>query len=398
MSVVRAVARALAPVALLAAAAGCELMSEPIRATDGGIVVHAVLNPAVCPQLVFVEELLTGERSPAFTQDPADEIRLGGGIPVTDARVVIRRNGADSAVGRQRLLANGIPTGIYVVDNDRCPATGASRLDVRGGDSYELFVTTPTGHPVTGRTRIPRPTATPAHVGPQLYNVDTDSFRIETRPADFADRYILSVNNTRWGAITLRIETSSALVRGQVEYIDDFERSDVFWPGMLQRVVLAATDENYGDYVTTWSDPLTGRGQVHGVTGGFGLFGAVSPLGSVLLDVAADENDPIEGQWYRADPVDGQPPFPVLRLYIDDGGALSIDGETPIIGSLQPDAVSERVPLDGWLGREGSVHLRSLLRPRQEADLHGTLSGESLVLDDALGRRTVFRRRSTRTN
>jgi hypothetical protein len=390
-------ARALSALLLLGAG-GCELMSEPIRTTEGGMVVHAVLNPSVCAQQVFVEELLTGVRAPAVTQDGEDAIRLAGGIPVVSARVVIRRNGADSAVAVQRFLQSGGGTGIYEIESDRCALTGPNRLIVRGGDSYELFVTTPDGRRVTGRTRIPRPTATPAHVGPRLYNVDTDSFRIETRPADFASRYVLSVNNTRWGAITLRIETSSALVRGQVEYVDDFEQADVFWPGMLQRVVLAATDENYGDYVTTWSDPLTGRGQVHGLTGGYGLFGSVTPLGSVLLDVSADEDDQIEGRWDRTDPPDLGVPYPILRLYIDDGGSLSMNDEIPLIGSMQPDAFGERVPLDGWMTRSGSVRLRYRRWPAREVDLIGAVDGSTLVLDDVAGNRLVYRWRSSRTN
>ena len=392
------ISRRLAPLLFAVGVAGCELMSEPIRTTEGGIVVHAVLNPSVCAQLVFVEELLTGDRGRDVGGDGTDEIRRAGGIPVTDAVVAIRRHGSDSAFGRQRTLTDGQGSGVYEFTSDRCPGSGANRLAVSGGDTYELSVTTPGGRRVTGRTRIPRPTATPVHVGPRPYNVDVDSFRIETRPAEFASRYILSVNNTRWGAISLRIETSSALVRGQVEYVDDFEQADVFWPGMMQRVVLAATDENYGDYVTTWSDPLTGRGQVHGVTGGFGLFGSVSPLGSILLDVSADEDHQIEGRWERTEPLDTRLPYPILRLYVDDGGSLSVNGETPLVGSLQPDAVGERVPLDGWITRGGSVRLRLLSGALQPVELQGELSGETLVLQDPTTGRAMFRRNSSRSN
>ena len=382
--------RRLAPLLVAVGAAACELVSEPIRTTQGGIVVHAVLNPSVCTQLVFVEELLTGERRPGIGGDPADEIRMAGGIPVTNAQVAIRRHGSDSAFGRQRTLPGGEGTGVYEFISDRCPGSNTNRLAVSGGDTYELSVRTPDGRHVTGKTRIPRPTATPVHVGPRPYNVDTDSFRIETRPAEYASRYVLSVNNTRWGAISLRIETSSALVRGQVEYVDDFEQANVFWPGMLQRVVLAATDENYGDYVTTWSDPLTGRGQVHGVSGGFGLFGSVAPLGSVLLDVSADENHRIEGRWDRTNPLDSQLPYPILRLYIDDGRSLSANGETPLIGSMQASATSERVPLDGWLSRDGEVRLRYRRWPVRDVDLFGTINGQVLLLDDGAGNRMMF--------
>lgn len=383
-------AGAITAAALLALAAGCELVSEPIRATRGGLVVHAVLNPSVCPQHVLVEELLTGLRTPVLTQDSEDEIRLAGGIPVTDARVVIRRQGVDSAVGRQRLLPNGTPTGVYVIDNDRCPGTGAHRLGVRPGDGYDLFVTTPSGRRVTGATRIPRPTATPAHIGPQLYNVDTDSFRIEARPADLADRYILSVNKTRWGAITLRVQGPHVQVRGQLRYAFDFEEANVFWPGMLHRVVLAATDRHYGDYVMTWSDPLTGRGQVHGVVGGFGLFGSVSPLGSILLDVTADEDHPVEGQWQRIAPADGATPYPILRLYVDDGEAADELG-IHLIGSVEREPTTHRERLRGHL--DGT---RIDLRTAQGALASGELRGDSLFLRLPEGTALVYRKQGGR--
>lgn len=383
--------RRLAPLVLAVGVTGCELVSEPIRATKGGMVVHAVLNPGVCAQLVFVEELLTGEPGPVAGADSTDGIRRAGGRPVTDARVAIRRQGSGIAFGRQRTLADGQGSGVYDFTSERCPGTGSNRLVVAGGDSYDLTVTTPDGRRVTGSTRIPRPTATPAHVGRTAYNVDTDSFRIETRPADFASRYVLTVDQTRWGTITLRLESTSALVRGQVEYIYDFERAGVFWPGMLQRVVLAATDENFGDYVMTWSDPLTGRGQVHGVSGGFGLFGAVTPLGSILLDVSADENHPIEGQWERTAPADDAMPYPILRLYVDDEEAAG-DWGIHLIGTVEREPTAYRERLRGRLsGTEID------LRTARGVLASGQLRGDSLVLRLPEGSPVVFHRRSGRT-
>lgn len=301
--------RRLVVLSMLGVVAACELPTTTLAPHSPSLVVHAVLNPYLCRQTVVVEELLVGQKG--WDAGPF------GGRMVRDATVIIKSEIGDSAVAEQRLGSRGDPLGVYDIDNRLCYASDApERLAVIPGRRYHLTVSTPGGQRVTGETQIPSAAAQVQVTGPFAYNVERDSLTVDAPRAAGAARYFVSVTPTGRAAVTLPLSEPRARFRGQVEIIEDFDRSLVFWPALQNEVLIIAADPHYGEYISSYSDPVTGRGQVHGVTGGFGVFGSVAPLGGVTVEVTTNTDEPMEGAWrrVRADSSD----IEFVRLYYDD--------------------------------------------------------------------------------
>ena len=302
--------RALA-LALIAAALGCELPTTTLAPRSPALVVHAVLNPYLCRQSVVVEELLVGQR-----RDTAAGGSFGGRM-VTDARVVVRSEAGDSAIAAQRFGPAGNPLGLYDLDNRACYGSDApERMPIVQGRRYFLSVSTPAGQRLTGETVIPTAGGQVQVSGPFVYNIDRDSLTVSAPRASAGARYFVSVTPTGRASVTLPLPEPRARFRGQVEIIEDFDRGLVFWPALPNEVLIVAADPHYAEYISSYSDPVTGRGQVHGVTGGFGVFGSVTPLGGVLVEVTTTADEPMEGTWrrVRADTSDVE----FVRLYYDE--------------------------------------------------------------------------------
>ena len=346
---------------VLVGAAACELPTTTLAPRAPALVVHGVLNPYVCRQAVVVEELIVGRQDDANGGVITPESYFGGRM-VTDAEVVVRSEQGDSAVGAIRYSPGGIALGIYDIDNRNCYGTDASnRIRIVPGRRYTLTVTTPGGRRVTGETTIPSPGAQVQVLGPFLYNIERDSMLVQASRAQGAARYFVSVTPTGRAAVTLPLSEPRARFRGQVEILEDFERSLVFWPALQNEVLILAADPHYAQYVASYSDPITGRGQVHGVEGGFGVFGSIAPLGGLVLEVTTIVDEPLEGAWrrVRSDSSD----IDLVRLYYDDRASeVSIHGRAFF----------------------ASVDQREVGRVWVEARGEATFSG-SLVLPDVTG-------------
>ncbi len=339
--------RILVPLAVLIAAA-CELPTTTLAPRSPALVVHGVLNPYVCRQSVVVEELLVGKQGDANGGVLNPPPHLGGKM-VVDAQVEIRSADGESAVGAMRTSAGGLPLGVYDVDNRNCYGTdAANRLRIIPGRHYTLTVRTPDGRTVTGETTIPSPSAAVQVLGPFTYNIERDSIFVQTPRAQGAARYFVSVTPTGRAAVTLPIPDPRARFRGQVEILEDFERSLVFWPALQNEVLILAADPHYAQYVASYSDPVTGRGQVHGVEGGFGVFGSIAPLGGVVLEVTATVNEPIEGAWrrVRSDSSD----IEMVRLYYDERAS-----EVSLAGRPFFAAVDQREAGRVWVSAYGET-------------------------------------------
>lgn len=370
----------LAPSALLAA--GCELPTTTLAPRPPALVVHAVMNPYVCRQAVVVEELLVGQRD-SLAAGPIGSVPPYGGRMVTDARVVIRSAEGDSAVGVARTSPAGDVLGIYDVDNRNCyGADGPNRLRIVPGRHYRLTVTTPDGRRVTGGTTIPAPGGQVQVLGPFVYNVERDSLIVQASRAEGAARYFVSITPTGRAAVTLPLSEPRARFRGQVEILEGFERSVVFWPALQNEVLILAADPHYAQYVSSYSDPITGRGQVHGVEGGFGVFGAIAPLGGVVIEVTTIVDEPLEGAWRRVRSDSSDIEF--VRLYYDDRpGAARQDGR-PFFASVEQREVG-RV----WVDATGESTFAGSLRLPDLRQIGGPVRLIDFQLQRSLGADTL---------
>lgn len=372
--------------ALLGLVAACELPTTTLAPRSPSLVVHGVLNPYLCRQSVVVEELLVGQQGTG--EGPY------GGRMVLDARVVVSSEAGDSAVAEQRLGTRDEPLGVYDIDNRLCYATDApERMAILQGRRYFLTVSTPAGQRVTGQTLIPSGSGPVQVAGPFVYNIERDSLTVDAPRAVGAARYFVSVTPTGRAAVTLPLSEPRARFRGQVEIIEGFDRTLVFWPALQNEALIIAADPHYAEYISSYSDPVTGRGQVHGVAGGFGVFGSVAPLGGVVVEVTATSDEPMEGAWrrVRADSSD----IEFVRLYYDDRDQIVVP--RPFFASVDQRGAG-RVWVSAYATgtQSGSLFLPDLTGgnpiPRMFDFQLQRVGIDTLRLRDELGRTTRYTR------
>ncbi|MFN8583328.1 MAG: hypothetical protein U0163_20425 [Gemmatimonadaceae bacterium] len=292
---------------VLAACVGCH-QGEPTSPTLlQRVVVHAVLDPQRSEQVILVERT-TGSTDQVVGGSPAnamDPIVSSGGVPISGARVVVYGPGADSciAVEDRSLRTDGTGGGVY-----RIPSAAAASADGNSGvlrlvpgGTYHLRIATPIGV-VSGTTHLPQFTLT-VNRASRVFNLDTDSLRLPTfvgnrLAAGHLLRHVLyGVSSTE----TLRADSTTVLL-APAPLTDNrtwsfaFSRPNIR-PGVPQRFVVVAVDSNYLDYVRSGYDPFGHDAKGNRLTGGVGLFGAVASLVDANLDLVADRDHAIEGDW-----------------------------------------------------------------------------------------------------
>ena len=364
------------------ALAGCEFGRTMVPQGRDQLVVHSILNPSVMEQQILVEHSLTGRLNVAPTDrlDEDDPIRTGGGVPVTGARVTLYGPNGAVAVARERTVAIGnsqARTGVYIIMNSSfggVPPT-EPQIPIVGGGRYRLVVEDSLGRTVTGSTTIPQFDNLVIRTT-QPFNRDTDTLVLRWNAARYAKQYALRLNTPR-GPFFIFTDTTELKLAGSLRnfFSDDIARA--FVPGFFQEIALGAVDTNYFDYYRSGSDPFTGSGLINRLEGGIGLFGSYVPVVRRVVDVVANEDDPIEGTYH-----DGPPALSrvTLRLYVEsqreDIKALSgrlnnQSGQFGVVGTL--DGTSIRLAM-----------LRSMSGSDTLGILAGTVKGDSLLLGPGL--------------
>jgi hypothetical protein len=305
-------------------------------------IVQAVLNPSTSDQFILLEQTLTGRVnvSGATSPDPAEPILMGGGVPITDAYVVVFDQNGDSAIAQERRTdpgsfyhtgGGGKGAGVYAFFNYHPnvgpldPPPGPWFLRVVRGGRYHLLVRHAFGRDVTASTTVPDALASTL-IQTRTYNRDRDTLTLTLPPARFAKRYAVRIQ-TPYGPFELFTAELEYRVRGDVRNTAAKRRPLAFVPGFTEEIALGAVDTNYFDFFRTSNDSITGRGLVEHVTGGSGVFGSYSPLDRLTLHVIADVNEPVEGRWVDAS---GRS----LRLWVNEkSGALNqLSGSYGFVG------------------------------------------------------------------
>jgi len=84
-------------------------------------------------------------------------------------------------------------------------------------------------------------------------------------------------------------------------------------PGVVQRFLVVALDSNYYEYNRGGYDPFGHDARGNRLQGGVGLFGAVATVVDAQLNLIANTDHAIEGEWVATVPTSDLPT--VLRLY-----------------------------------------------------------------------------------
>jgi len=335
----------------LIVASSCKFNEITIPETAPAVVVHAVLNSSVLTQVVLVERTLTGAQPVADSAfSPGDPIRSDGGIPVSGASVAIIDSAGTESAGVEDRIPDGHGdsrgTGVYRV-NFMAP--------LRPGGRYSLRVRTPQGETVTGETRVPQPLTTSTGALTRAFNRDHDTLSIEWNATPLSRAYAVRVESP-FGPYFLFSDSTHLRLVGDARNLFANNLEHLFIPGFRQDVLVAAVDSNFYDYYRTNNDPFTGAGLINRLTGGIGVFAALSPLTSGTLAVTADQTDPVEGR-FRASPATNDPArVSQMNVYVESkstradlpdvlSGRYVNAGNTAIANGIVGEMTGSRVTL-----------------------------------------------------
>ena len=377
---------------LVVLTAACELNETIAPDLEPRVVVHAVLNPGSAQQIIIVERTLRSLRfdSPQPTRDP-----------ITDARVIIYGPGeTDSTVA----TADAANAGIYrmPVVTIRDGVVGSAPPNVlvlRPGRRYRLRVETSIGV-VSGEAIIP--VVRHFDVARQTFNVDRDTLRL-FEPADETAGYLLR-HETNRGArdrfvTTLDEPLFLPLARAGADADDeewafDWTRENVR-PGHVQNFAVVAVDSNYFRYYIAGFDPFGDETRGNTLTGGVGLFGAVTTMVAKTLDLVADMDSPIEGNWVADRPSFTMPANFTLYSSPYFPGRLPTGNGVDVSGRGRGSA-GQLLEMTGTIVTGGSVgfEIFDLSNSGQAVFATGQLTGRTLVLTDTQsGERMTYSQR-----
>ena len=328
----RPAVRTLAGALGCVAAVACTEDPGAPRPGDTYPVVHAVLNPLASDQIVLVEQALVGRVATALgDHDPLEPILTGGGHPVSFAYVAVTGPTREMVLRERstfrpgdslpQFLADGRGAGYYFFVNspkpDRLPPAPDIFMQLMPGATYTLEIRWPdASRDVRGTTTIPRHVPIPFEPARTL-NRDRDTVVIPLpgpAAAVQAARYLLLVS-TPFGPMSFYTDSAVARLSGDLVSIDLPGAPPAFVPGFRQRVDVAAVDVNYYDYHRSRTNTRAGTVRIDNLSGAAGVFGAYLPLGSRVVDVVADQEEPHEGVFVRTGA-----PNDTLWLYAHAGG------------------------------------------------------------------------------
>ena len=316
-----------------AVVSACQFDSVTVPEGRERPVVHAVLNPWAQDELVLLERTLTGRITvdDDMDYDRTDPIVTAGGIPISDARVVLYTERGDSAVAVEDLRTRGSGAGVYRIANSAVPredeAPALQSIPILPGRTYRLRITTPEGDTITGETTLPLTQTVAPQESIRFFNRDTDTLRLFWDPVPLSQRYLIRIESP-WGPMFLFTDALEARLPGSLRNVFQQNLPRVFLPGFRSTVSLAAVDANYFDYFRSANDPFTGSGLISKLEGAVGVFGSVTELYSYRLVVSANLDDPFES-WYEVTR-DRPGPAPLgMKLYIESesGRFTFITGE-----------------------------------------------------------------------
>ncbi len=397
----RSAAGAVAATLLLGIGCSDATVMAPLLAPR--IVVHAVLDVQLREQVVLVEHTQSARAERGANASPHDAVVSTGGQPVSGATVMIA-GPLDSVVATEdrRTRTNGTGAGMYRVKTQTVPrgTTGPSVpgvLRLVPGEHYRLEVRTPDGV-VTGSTRLPD-MPQPADRVTRAFNLDVDTLWL-AHPAQRAaaagfflrrilpgftrsERFEYTISDRLLSPIpgdgARRAEATSSIPA----HTSTFGAwREMILPGTAQQFSVVAVDSNYLRYAMAGADMFGEDVPGNALRGGVGLFGSVATITDVTLDLVANRDHPIEGEWSAI----GQPfDLPVrFRLYAstafpqrDASGATVFTGSARyttgavwlVEATVKADAVSLRfrAPAQGGEFRIGASFDGELLTIQSSA-------------------------------
>ena len=316
--------RSAAGLAAAVLSAACGLTDLEGDRPETVVVVQGVVRADQPQQFVILERTFNGSLNASADGFPSGFVPGGGvAVPLEGAQVTISNLslpadpcGRNVALTESAGPADRLQPGAYW-SPDGCPT-------LRPSDTLELRVVAGDDR-VMGRTVMPgvnRMTVeiggVPADVpGPVLvFNRDVDTMRVAVDP--IAGRAIMLGIRDR-----LSVESPQDVAQGSHQFFSDStaltlagdhldvfadleDPPDLFDAGRFVRVTVGYADRNFYDQLRSFNLPITGRGFINHIEGGFGHFSSMVAA-DIDVRVVAEIDDPREGRYRLAGSLEGVP-------------------------------------------------------------------------------------------
>lgn len=303
---------------------GCELDKVNVPTASSIVVVQGVVRPDQQLQWILIERTFNGTDNlgqPSFIPGSSPPAVPVEGATVTLTNLSLPADPCGSPVAMLESLGppDRIQPGVYW-STTRCPT-------MRPGDTLEVQIVADRDL-VTGRTVIPGTNGMVLRTasglvtmpGPALtFNRDVDTLAAEVDPIegrvltievrervfDQSPEFVSASSTQFW------VDSTALTIPGDLQNLFEAEFDepgesipDLFNAGRLYTVTVAYADQNFYDYLRSANSPLTGRGFISSVEGGFGFFGSLTAEQNDLR-VVGDIDDAREGEYRMTGVVDG---------------------------------------------------------------------------------------------
>ena len=317
---------------------GCELDEVNVPTTSSIVVVQGVVRPDQQLQWVLIERTFNGTDN--LGQPPFIPGSSPPAVPVEFATVTLTNlslptDPCGSPVTMLESLGppDRIQPGVYW-STTGCPT-------MRPGDTLELQIVADSDV-VTGRTVIPgtngmvlrTASGSVTMPGPPLpFNRDVDTLAAEVDPVegrvltievrervfDQSPEFVSASSTQFW------VDSTALTIPGDLQNLFEAEFDepgesipDLFNAGRLYTATVAYADQNFYDYLRSANSPLTGRGFISSVEGGFGFFGSLTAEQNDLR-VVGNIDDAREGEYRMTGVVEGVSVTIDWELYLNNG-------------------------------------------------------------------------------
>jgi hypothetical protein len=309
--------------------------TEPIEPTETIVLVQGVVRADQPQQWILLERTFNGTVSGTATGFvPGAEVAVpleGANVTISNVSFPEDPCGTSVTLLESAGPADRLQPGVYW-SPDSCPT-------IRPGDTLELLVVSGDDR-VTGRTIIPGTNRMVLSTegdsvmvpGPALeFNRDADTLLATVDPiggraliVEIRDRVFAETPDFKAEASSqFWVDGTALTVPGDFlelfEDLDDDEPiPDLFNAGRWLAATLAYADQNFYDQLRSFNSPLTGRGFINNLDGGFGYFGSMTAARNNLRVIGALD-DPREGFYRITGTVEGVAVSLDWELYLNSG-------------------------------------------------------------------------------
>jgi hypothetical protein len=322
---------------VLGAVQACEL--PEITVPPGGtiVIVQGLVRPDRIQQWLLVEESYNGTQSNLDAGGPIPSPGSSA-TPVSGAVVTVSNRASRTLACRSATyLESAAPDN--VIDGAYWAPPGCPTM--APGDTLDLTVTT-NGESLSASTVLPAVTRMTLSTGQSsmelpgpafIFNRDLDTLQASVESGTGRAIHVTLRTSHPDGTVTIGnrsdadawfwVDSNEIRLPGNIldlldlEFEDGVETLELFVAGTTYEIAVAFMEENFYDALRSGNSPLSGRGFINSIDGGYGFFGGMV-VESNALRVIGNQADAREGRYRATGVVDGVNVNLDLDLYLGE--------------------------------------------------------------------------------